>query len=84
MNPNIRWTKEQLQEVGIDSKKLNSLVQTLLKCSTQLQHMGLEIYGESGTGYLIHESRPTHNEKGQADFSSIVASVGPGFNGGGW
>lgn len=80
----IRWSNSQLREAGIKKSKLKSLVKRLLKCSEDMQEMGLEVYGSDGTGYLIHESRPDHADDGSADLGAIVADVGPRFNGGGW
>lgn len=81
----IRWDDEQLEEAGIDKVELKKLVSKLKSCSRMMQRMGLQVYGESGDGYLIHESRPEHDERTlEADFGAIVADVGPGFDGGGW
>lgn len=84
----IAWDDEQLKEVGIDRKRLESLVRRLCKCSKDMQAMGLYIYGASGSGNLVHRSRPPHTDKpnggSSSDFGSVVAYVGNGFDGGDW
>lgn len=83
MTSSIRWDDEKLKAAGLDKKKLWALVRRLRKCGKDMQAMGLEVYG-SGSGYLIHKSHPTHNEKEKADKTSVVAELGPGYNGGDW
>lgn len=84
----IEWTDEQLQEARIDKKKLKSLVRRLRRCSKDMSDLGLHLYGASGSGNLIHRSRPTHIDKpgfrSESDMGSIVARVGQGFDGGDW
>jgi hypothetical protein len=86
----IEWSDEQLEAAGIDKKALQSLVRRLERCSKDMARMGLHLYGASGSGCLIHESRPTHiwtgrGSSGQkADQGSVVADVGLGFDGGDW
>jgi hypothetical protein len=80
----IQWTDEQLAVAGIDKKRLKSLVRRLKRCSKDMRAMGFKIYGESGCGLLIHDSRPDHDDRERADYGSIVADVGFGFDGGGW
>ncbi len=67
----------------MEPKKVHSIARRLRKISEDMQSMGLSVYGESGRGHLVHESRPTHNG-GEPDFGCIVADVGQGFDGGGW
>jgi hypothetical protein len=83
----IYWDDEQLKEANIDKKRLTSLVRRLERCARDMREMGLHIYGASGSGNLIHKSRPTHKtgrNRETADFGSVVASVGLGFDGGDW
>jgi hypothetical protein len=80
----IRWTDEQLKAAGIDKRKLKKLLRLLREAGVLMNTMSLEVYGESGSGNLIHRSRPTHDTSGKADLGSVVANVGFGFNGGGW
>lgn len=80
----IEWTDEQLKVAGIPKLKLEVLISKLRECSELMQEMGFQVYGESGDGYLIHKSRPEHDDNGKADMGAIVASVGYGFDGGGW
>jgi hypothetical protein len=84
----INWTDEQLEEAGIDKKKLKSLVRRLRKCSIDMRELDLHVYGASGSGHLIHTSRPTHVDQrgtnGIADQGSCVADLGEGFDGGDW
>jgi hypothetical protein len=81
---NIKWTDEQLKAAGIPKRRLAALVRKLADCSRTMQQLGLSVYGSDGSGHLIHRSRPEHDKKGKADFGAIVASVGLGFDGGGW
>lgn len=85
----IKWTDDQLKAAKIPKRKLQALVKRLERCSKEMAELQLEVYGASGSGHLIHRSRPTHIDTpgvngGKADFGSIVASVGFGFNGGDW
>jgi hypothetical protein len=80
----INWSDEQLAAVGIDKKRLISLIRRLRRCSKDLEAMNFKIYGESGRGLLIHDSRPDHDDQSRADYGSVVADVGYGFDGGGW
>jgi hypothetical protein len=80
----ISWSDEQLKEAGINKRKLTALVKKMNQCAVMMESMKLEIYAESGDGYLIHESRPDHDDEGRADTGSVVACVGYGFDGGGW
>lgn len=84
----INWTDEQLANAGIDKKKLTSLVRRLRQCAIDMESLGLHIYGASGSGHLIHHSRPTHIDdrasNGIADQGSCVADIGQGFDGGDW
>lgn len=80
----VEWSPEQLAEAGLDKRRLTALVRRMRSCSLEMQDMGLSVYGESGTGYLIHRSRPEHKKNGDADTGAIVARVGQGFDGGGW
>lgn len=84
----ILWTDEQLKQAGIPKRKLASLVKRLRKCSAEMAEMGLHVYGASGSGNLIHKSRPTHTDEiggyGKPDTGSVVARVGNGFDGGDW
>ncbi len=82
----IDWTDEQLEEAGIDKKKLQSLVRRLRKISREMSEMGLWVYGASGTGCLVHKSRGTHDDtrQGWPDYGSVVADIGRGFDGGDW
>lgn len=87
MNGWIKWSDDQLNSAGIDKKKLQSLVRRLSRCSKDMSEMGLHIYGASGSGNLVHESRPTHgfvHNGMQPDQGSVVAFVGIGFDGGDW
>lgn len=86
-HPDISWTDAQLKEAKIHKGKLKKLVRLLRESSELMRGLDLEVYGADGSGHLVHRSRPTHVDTptGQkADFGCIVASVGPGFNGGGW
>lgn len=81
----IRWDDKQLAAARIDKQRLVALVAKLEQCSQELLALGLHVYGESGDGYLIHTSRPEHRDSdGKADYGAIVATVGFGFDGGGW
>ena len=80
----INWSDEQLEEVGIDKAKLKSMVTRFRRLSREMHEMGLHLYGQSGLGHLIHSSRPTHNERAEADHGSSVAILGHGFDGGDW
>lgn len=82
--PTIRWTDEELNSAGIDRKRLEHLVRSLRKASKELTAMGLTVYGSDGTGYLIHRSRPEHDDQMNMIENAIVADVGFGFDGGGW
>jgi len=80
----IEWSDEQLKAVDIPKRKLAALVRKLIECSEAMRELGLNVYGSDGSGYLIHESRPEHNRQGKADMGAIVATIGGGFDGGGW
>lgn len=80
----ILWTNEQLKAAGINKRRLKSLVKKLRECSALMVEMGFEVYGQSGSGRLIHESRPTHDKYCNPDFGSVVADLGERFNGGDW
>jgi hypothetical protein len=85
----IQWSDEQLAEVGIDKKRLVSLVRLLRRASKEMWELDLYIYGASGSGNLIHRSRPPHSDNGRGnrmkpDFGSVIANVGEGFDGGDW
>lgn len=80
----INWDDDQLRAAGINKRKLVALVKRLRDCSRRLRELNLYVYGESGAGHLIHTSRPTHDTHHDADLGSVVASVGFGFDGGGW
>jgi hypothetical protein len=70
----LNWTDEQLEEAGLDRKKVESIARRLSRLGREMQGMGLSIYGASGTGNLIHTSRPTHTEpRQQPDFDAPVA-----------
>lgn len=85
MSDGIEWTDEQLKEAKIHKGRLRSLARRLRKCSEDMQALGLEVYGASGTGHLVHHSRPTHTGREcEPDFGSVVANIGFGFNGGDW
>jgi hypothetical protein len=87
-NAVIEWDEDQLREAGIDEKRLKRLVRRLESCGQDMSAMGLQLYGHgSGSGTLIHDSRPTHSgENGEtADRGSIVASIRHGsWSGGDW
>lgn len=85
----LDWTDEQLTAAGIPKGRLVRLVRMLRKCSTEMKAMGLHVYGASGTGHLVHSSRPTHVDEpgrtsGKPDMGCSVATVGQGFDGGDW
>jgi hypothetical protein len=81
----INWTDEELESAGIDKSKLKSMVARFKRLSREMHEMGLHVYGQSGTGHLIHSSRPTHSgRKCDADHGSSVAHIGQGFDGGDW
>jgi hypothetical protein len=80
----LNWTDEKLKSAGLSRKKVESIVRKLEKISKELTENGLWVYGESGTGYLTHESHPEHDKDGKADHSAIIARIGQGFDGGGW
>lgn len=82
----IEWSDQQLLDADIDKPRLARLVRRLRECSDELMAMGLEVFCESGEGYIITPKiRPTHDEKTErADLGCIIARVGMGFNGGGW
>ncbi len=81
----IEWSDEQLEAAGINRKRLVKIVRALKRASDLMEGTGLHVYGESGEGHLVHGSRPTHNERTEkADFGSVIAHVGLGYDGGGW
>ena len=82
----INWTDEELEAAGIDKAKLKSMVNRFKRLSREMKGMGLHVYGQSGTGHLIHCSRPTHlDDRGcSADHGSSVAFIGNGYDGGDW
>lgn len=80
----IEWSDEQLAAAGIDKTKLIKLVRSLQACSKLMIEMDLHVYGASGSGCLIHSSRPTHKGRGEADQGAVVARVGQNFDGGDW
>jgi hypothetical protein len=88
-NELIEWTDEQIEEAGIDRNRLVKIIQLLRSASDLMTGTGLHVYGESGSGNIVHSSRPTHSgRKGSvgdvADYGSVIADVGLGFDGGGW
>jgi hypothetical protein len=82
----IEWTDEQLEAAGLDKKKIEKITRRFRKLSKEMDEMGLTVYGASGSGCLIHVSRPTHNDAlGAApDQGSVIAHLGRGFDGGDW
>lgn len=81
----INWTDEQLKEAGIDKVKLKSVVARFRRLTREMGEMGLHVYGQSGSGHLIHNSRRTHNGPNcDADRGSSVADIGQGYDGGDW
>lgn len=84
----IEWDDEQLEEVGLDKKKVESVVRRLNKLGREMESMGLAIYGASGTGCLVHDSRPTHMDGTacESDYGSVIANLdGIGrWDGGDW
>jgi hypothetical protein len=81
----LNWTDEQLEAVGLDPKKVESIVRRLRKISEEMRALDLNIYGASGSGHLMHASRPSHTGPGQRpDQDAPIASVGLGFDGGDW
>jgi hypothetical protein len=86
----LDWSDEQLEEAGLDPARVRSIVRRFRRLSSEMQSMGLHVYGNAGTGLLIHESRPTHRDDtanslcGVADHDSTIANLGPGFDGGDW
>jgi len=80
----MNWTDEELLHYGLDPAKVKSLVRRLRRISTEMKEMGLHIYGASGDGCLIHVDRPTHSLPGVADYDSVIADLGEGFDGGDW
>jgi hypothetical protein len=82
----IEWSDEQLDAAQIDPRKLASLVRRLERCGKDMAVMGLHMYGASGHGCLIHNTRPTHSQSGsKADYGSPVAKIPFGhWDGGDW
>jgi hypothetical protein len=81
----IKWTDEQLEAAGLDKKKVVKMVGQFRKLSKEMLKMGLYVYGASGTGNLIHNSRPTHNGRAaEPDRESPIADLGYGYDGGDW
>lgn len=84
----LDWTDEQLTEAGLDKAKVLSLVRRLQRISKEIREMNLHIYGASGTGHLVHQSRPTHivvlGGDLKPDFGCSIAHLGEGFDGGDW
>ena len=82
----LEWDDEQLEEAGLDKKKVLSIARRLRKLSSEMSELGLSVYGMSGSGCLTHVSRSTHSQKDsyaeERDFGAIVAYVGSGFDGG--
>lgn len=72
----INWSDEQIIEAGLDPKKVESITRRLNKLGREMDSMGLSIYGASGSGHLIHVSRPTHTEpRQQPDYESSIANL---------
>ena len=85
MSLELEWTDEQLEEAGLDKRKVLSIARRLSKLSEEMQALGLSVYGAgSGTGFLMHRSRPSHGDNATADRDSPIADVGTGFSGGDW
>jgi myo-inositol-hexaphosphate 3-phosphohydrolase len=81
----IQWTDEQLEAAGINRGRLIKIIRALRRASELMEGTGLHVYGESGSGYLIHSSRPEHfGREAEADHGAVIADVGLGFDGGGW
>ena len=84
----LKWSDEQLRAAGLEKRKVNSIVFRLRKISEEMRAMGLSVYGASGSGHLMHSSRPTHIDlpggATKADMDSPVAWIGFGFDGGDW
>jgi len=84
----MNWNDEQLEDAGLDKKKVESIVRRLNKLGREMDSMGLSIYGASGSGNLIHVSHPTHNDSMNCkpDYDSVIAYIdGSGtWDGGDW
>lgn len=84
----IEWTDDQLKAAGINKRKLKKVVRLLEESSALMWSMGLHVYGASGSGCLVHKSRPTHIDtpmgNSKADQGCVVARVGEGYDGGDW
>ena len=81
----LDWTDEELEDAGLDPKRVRALVRKLRSASKELQAMDLKVYGASGGGHLIHASRPTHNGiNATPDQEASIADLGNGFDGGDW
>lgn len=86
----LDWTDEQCKAAGLDPAKVLSLARRFRRLSREMAQMGLHVYGASGSGCLIHSSRPTHidsfasQEYAIPDHGSVVANIGEGFDGGDW
>ena len=84
-NAGIKWSDDQIRTAGIDKRKLKKLYRLLEEAGKIMEEQKLELYGASGNCSIVHISRPTHDEKGCADYGSEVMSVGYGWwNGGDW
>jgi hypothetical protein len=77
----LNWDDDQLKDAGLDRKKVESIARRLSKLGREMESMGLSIYGASGSGNLIHESRPTHIDNPlqplvqTEDFGSVIAEL---------
>jgi hypothetical protein len=58
----LNWSDEQLEKAGLDRKKVESIERRLSRLGREMQKMGLYIYGASGSGNLVHSSRPPHTD----------------------
>lgn len=80
----LLWSTKQCHAAGLDPYEVEKLAVELEYLGKRMRAMGLIVYGGGGSAYLIHRSRPTHDDKERADKGSAVASIGAGYDGGDW
>jgi hypothetical protein len=84
----LNWTDDQLEDVGLDKAKVESIARRFRRLSREMWEMELYVYGASGSGHLMHRSRPPHIDQPggdlRADQDAPIADLGEGFDGGDW
>jgi hypothetical protein len=80
----LDWSDEELAEAGLSRKRVESIVRRLRRISGEMRDLQLHVYGASGSGHLMHESRPSHDPRGKAHPENSIAHLGLGFDGGDW